>query len=56
MYNDVSAPPTHRRSGDHKGSPLQDARWGGAREPCAPPYPRRPCTADPATTRDICSN
>ena len=48
----VSLPPMHRRSGDHKGSPLQDTRRGEAREPCATPYPRRPCTADRATKRD----
>ena len=48
----VSAPPMHRRSGDHKGSPLQDTRRREAREPCATPYPRRPCTADRATKRD----
>ena len=52
MYDCVSAPPMHRRSGDHKGSPLQDTRRREAREPCTTTYPRRPCTADRATTRD----
>ena len=52
MYNAVSAPPMHRRSGDHKGLTLRDTLRRGAREPCATTYPRRPCTADRATTRD----
>ena len=52
MYDDVSAPPMHRRSGDHKGSPLQDTRRREARESCTTAYPRRPSTTDRATTRD----
>ena len=48
----VSAPPMHRRSGDHKGSTLHDPRRRETREPCTTMYPRRPCTADRATTGD----
>ena len=53
VCDDVSAPPMHRRSGDHKGSPLQDTRRRETREPCTTTYPRRPCTADRATTGSL---
>ena len=46
MYDCVSAVPKHHRSGDHKGSPLQETRRKEAREPSAtlvslPPMHRR---------------